>query len=196
MSTRAAVTEEGSSVSIAVTGGFNCAFISRSPAASTAPSSWLKASYAGMTDLHDVGRPHTSINATGYQACPSERRRIPRRSGYRMCGRNRNYTPTDHRPECHGKRSPDCIQRRRHRRHHHDHGARTEGAAGDRPRCAPRPGSDFPELRSQLCLRGDLLEQPPSPTAHGRSGQRAPPVGEQSPAVLDLAGPVRHRLDG
>jgi hypothetical protein len=27
MSTRAAVTEEGSSVSIAVTGGFNCAFI-------------------------------------------------------------------------------------------------------------------------------------------------------------------------
>ena len=43
---------------------------------------------------------------------------------------------------------------------------------------------------------GDLLEQPSSHDAHRQQGQRRRAVGQHAPAVLAVADPVRHRLDG
>ena len=53
-----------------------------------------------------------------------------------------------------------------------------------------------PELRPQLRHAGHLLEQPSPPAARGHARQRRRALGEPAPAVLAVAGPVRHRLDG
>ena len=54
----------------------------------------------------------------------------------------------------------------------------------------------FPELRAELRLHRDLLEQPPSPAAGDPAGQRRRAVGESAPAVLAVADPVRNGMDG
>ena len=63
-----------------------------------------------------------------------------------------------------------------------------DGAAAAVPR--------VPELRAELRLRRHLLEQPPSHAARVTRGHRRHPVGQPAPAVLAVAGSVRHRLDG
>src|SRR4029453_8837604 len=88
------------------------------------------------------------------------------------------------------------IQRRRDRDHHHDHGARTEGAARGNVRVAAAALADLPYLRSELRLRRHLLEQPPPHAAHGKSRVRKRAVGQSAPALLAVAVSVRNGLDG
>ena len=52
------------------------------------------------------------------------------------------------------------------------------------------------DLCPELRLPGHLLEQSPPHAARDRTGDRRRPVGQPAPAVLAVAGPVRHRMDG
>ena len=72
----------------------------------------------------------------------------------------------------------DGIQRRRHRHHHHDHGAGTAGAAWRRLAGACEAAADIPELRSELPLHRDLLEQSSSPAACIQACERQDLVGK------------------
>ena len=51
----------------------------------------------------------------------------------------------------------------------------------------------LPELRPQLRLPRDLLEQPPPRALPHGAGHRRRALGQHAPALLALAGPVRHR---
>ena len=67
---------------------------------------------------------------------------------------------------------------------------------GDEPRCAAARRPGVPELRAELRLRRHLLEQPSPHAACGRKVIGRRPVGQPAPAVLAVALPVHHRLDG
>ena len=122
----------------------------------------------------------------GIDASPSPRRRGPR--GPR---RARSCWPT-----CHEQGPAGGVQRRRDRDPDHDHGAGAEGAPRGHARSvAPAVARDG-QLRPELRLPRDLLEQPPPPAAGDAPRERPHPVGEPAPAVLALARAVRDGLDG
>src|SRR5205085_1587729 len=85
---------------------------------------------------------------------------------------------------------------RRNRRHHHDHGAGDEGAAWREHRCPCAVDAGVPELCSEFCVPGHLLEQPPPYAACLTAGDRRHAVGEPAPPVLAIAHPLYYRVDG
>ena len=99
-------------------------------------------------------------------------------------------------PSPHGKEPVGGIQRRRACHHHHHHGAGIEGAAKPGPRRVEAPVPGLPDLRAEFRLPRHLLEQPSSPVEGRRQGDRRDDVGESALAVLAVALPVCHRLDG
>src|SRR3954447_12172887 len=83
-----------------------------------------------------------------------------------------------------GDRAAGGVQRWSDRDHHYDHGAGVEGAGRAEHRSAHSVGACLPELRSQLYLRRDLLEQSPSHAAHVRGNDRWDSMGEPPLAFL------------
>ena len=59
-----------------------------------------------------------------------------------------------------------------------------------------RLGDRVPDLRAELRLHRHLLEQPPPHVPGRRAGRRCRAVGQPAPAVLAVAVPVHHRVDG
>src|SRR4029077_9316737 len=90
----------------------------------------------------------------------------------------------------------DCIQRRRDRYHHHDHGSGAEGASWGRLAVACWPAADLPELRPEFYFCRNLLEQPSSLAARQPRRQRRHHVGQHTPLVLALAHSICDRMDG
>src|SRR6185312_14262563 len=96
----------------------------------------------------------------------------------------------------HGQGQARSIQRWRHRDHHHDHGAGAQGAGRTH---AGRPAAACPgaaRLRVEFRLRRHLLEQPSPHAVSVSSGVGCRTMGEPASAVLAVAVPVHHRLDG
>src|SRR5260370_6512344 len=90
----------------------------------------------------------------------------------------------------------DVVRRIAAERHHNHHGPRTEGAPRRQPKRAEGNDAVFSQLRPELHLCGHILEQPSSllPPSPARRWHHA--VGEPASAVLALAHPLRHQLDG
>src|SRR5579863_4589696 len=96
----------------------------------------------------------------------------------------------------HGQGPARRIQRWRHRHPHYGHGAGAARSARRRCGGAARNSTEPADLRLELCLRGAVLEQPPSPPAHRRAGRWPHPLGQFRPAVLALAHPGGDGVDG
>src|ERR1700733_1429944 len=79
---------------------------------------------------------------------------------------------------------------------HHHHGAGNEVSPGNRSCGLAASTSSFLVLWAELCLRGDLLEQPPSPAAGREACFRRHPVGKSAFVVLGVVDAVRYRVDG
>lgn len=88
------------------------------------------------------------------------------------------------------------LQRRRNRDHHYDYGSGDENTAWRQFGTAATLAPSLSQLRTELLLRRDLLEQPPSHATnlHGRDGLNA--LGQLAPAVLAFFVSIHHRMDG
>src|SRR5947208_2180247 len=76
------------------------------------------------------------------------------------------------------------VQRRRNRNHHHDYGSGNENTARRRPETIGTVAAGFSQLRTELLLRWNLLEQPSSHVTHLHGRDRLNTLGELAPALL------------
>src|SRR5699024_11149925 len=101
------------------------------------------------------------------------------------------YSPRSH----YEYRTDGGIQRRRYCRRADDHGAWPNGAHGHRPHRLAIPGAATTDLYPEFHIRRYLLEQPSSPVATGRTGQRPGVVGQSAFIVLADPDSADHGLD-
>src|SRR5262249_43553142 len=94
------------------------------------------------------------------------------------------------------QRTAGSIQRWSDRDHHHDHGARNEGAAWWHAARLEASAAGVFQLHPQLPLCWHLLEQPSSSASRLHQGNGRSALGQSAPVVLALTVSLHHRLDG
>src|SRR5262245_62701668 len=100
------------------------------------------------------------------------------------------------REQTYGKRSSCCFQRWCHCNHHHYYGAGIEGAARSRLDRACGTSSTFRQLRFELHLCGDLLEQPPPSSSYRDTGRWPPSLCDFIFSILPVSHPGCDSLVG
>src|SRR5438105_8643389 len=96
----------------------------------------------------------------------------------------------------HGEESAGSLQRRRARDHYYHHGPGAESPTRRRVRHAIAVTPILYELRVELHLCRDLLEQSPPLAADHSSRERWDSVGQSAPTVLAIPVSLLHGLDG